>query len=259
MVRPPSIAAKAGFVRFFGLWEADLTAPDPDRLTELGKRLDDAQSASRRQAQAPAADASRGSPAASRPNWSRRWWSEAALGWGLDWLFGHFGFHTRPVFMIVFFVLGAAAGIRNVMRAANEINAEIAAAVRRRRRQGELVRGHEPDGAVRGQAARSTSRCCTSPAIRIYFTNQALLMVIVAVAAALFLTLAVKPSRAGADPRPVHGRDVLRIRRQHDPFGDRRRRAANSSPSSSRSSSSCCAATSSAWCRAASPSPARSR
>ena len=48
------------------------------------------------------------------------------LGWGIDWLFGHFGFHTRPVFLIVFFVLGAAAGIRNVMRAANEINAEIA-------------------------------------------------------------------------------------------------------------------------------------
>jgi F0F1-type ATP synthase assembly protein I len=28
--------------------------------------------------------------------------------------------------MIVFFVLGTAAGIRNVMRAANEINAEVA-------------------------------------------------------------------------------------------------------------------------------------
>jgi len=30
---------------------------------------------------------------------------------------------------------------------------------------------------------------------------------------------------AGADPQPVHGRDVLRIRRRHDPFGDRHRRA----------------------------------
>ncbi|HEU0096167.1 MAG TPA: AtpZ/AtpI family protein, partial [Rhizomicrobium sp.] len=49
------------------------------------------------------------------------------LGWGIDWLFGHFGFHTRPAFMIVFFMLGATAGIRNVMRAATEINAEIAA------------------------------------------------------------------------------------------------------------------------------------
>ena len=48
------------------------------------------------------------------------------IGWGLDWLCGRFGFHTRPVLMLVFFVLGMAAGIRNVMRAAKEINAEIA-------------------------------------------------------------------------------------------------------------------------------------
>jgi ATP synthase protein I len=48
------------------------------------------------------------------------------IGWGIDWLFGHFGFHTLPTFTLVCFVLGIAAGIRNVMRAANEINAEIA-------------------------------------------------------------------------------------------------------------------------------------
>ena len=30
------------------------------------------------------------------------------VGWGLDWLFGRFGFHTRPVFMLVMFILGAA-------------------------------------------------------------------------------------------------------------------------------------------------------
>ena len=39
------------------------------------------------------------------------------IGWGLDWLFG-----TKPIFLVVFFVLGAAAGIRNVMRAAKELN-----------------------------------------------------------------------------------------------------------------------------------------
>jgi ATP synthase protein I len=50
------------------------------------------------------------------------------LGWGIDWLFGHFGIHTRPAFLIVFLLLGIAAGIRNVMRAANEINAEVAKA-----------------------------------------------------------------------------------------------------------------------------------
>ena len=50
-----------------------------------------------------------------------------ALGWGLDWLCGHFGLHTKPWFLIVFVVLGAAAGIRGVMRTAGEINAQIAA------------------------------------------------------------------------------------------------------------------------------------
>ncbi|MGH9809272.1 MAG: AtpZ/AtpI family protein, partial [Terriglobia bacterium] len=48
------------------------------------------------------------------------------LGWGLDWLLGRFAIHTKPVFLIVFFILGAAAGIRNVMRAATEINASMA-------------------------------------------------------------------------------------------------------------------------------------
>ena len=44
------------------------------------------------------------------------------LGWFLDWVFGvHF-------LVIVFFILGAAAGIRNTMRAASELNAEMAAA-----------------------------------------------------------------------------------------------------------------------------------
>jgi ATP synthase protein I len=45
-----------------------------------------------------------------------------ALGWFLDWMFGvHF-------LVIVFFILGAAAGIRNTMRAASELNAKMAAA-----------------------------------------------------------------------------------------------------------------------------------
>ena len=35
----------------------------------------------------------------------------AALGWGLDWLIG-----TRPLFLIVFFFLGVAAAVWNVIR-----------------------------------------------------------------------------------------------------------------------------------------------
>ena len=49
------------------------------------------------------------------------------MGWGIDWAFDHWSsIHTRPWAMVVMFVLGAAAGIRNVMRAAKDINAKMA-------------------------------------------------------------------------------------------------------------------------------------
>ncbi|MBC7132290.1 MAG: AtpZ/AtpI family protein [Roseovarius sp.] len=38
------------------------------------------------------------------------------MGYGLDWLFG-----TLPVFLVVFTLLGLAAGIRTMMRSAAEI------------------------------------------------------------------------------------------------------------------------------------------
>jgi ATP synthase protein I len=106
--------------------EAVLTAPDPDRLNDLGKRLDELQT---RQA------AGSKRPPPNQSGIAFRFATElvaalivgGGLGWGIDWLFGRIGFHTRPAFLILFFVLGAAAGIRNVMRAAHEINAEIAA------------------------------------------------------------------------------------------------------------------------------------
>jgi ATP synthase protein I len=36
----------------------------------------------------------------------------AAIGWGLDWLL-----RTKPLFIIVFFMIGVAAGVWNVIRA----------------------------------------------------------------------------------------------------------------------------------------------
>jgi len=49
------------------------------------------------------------------------------LGWGLDWAADRWSpIHTRPVGLILFFVLGAAAGILNVIRAARQINADMA-------------------------------------------------------------------------------------------------------------------------------------
>lgn len=47
------------------------------------------------------------------------------VGAGLGWLLDKY-LHTSPIFLIVLFVLGAAAGIRNVMRAATELNAQAA-------------------------------------------------------------------------------------------------------------------------------------
>jgi ATP synthase protein I len=46
----------------------------------------------------------------------------AAMGWGLDALFG-----TLPLFLIVFILLGFAAGIRTVMRSAEEVQKKQAA------------------------------------------------------------------------------------------------------------------------------------
>ena len=98
----------------------------PDDLKRLGARLDEAQ---RRKA----------GPSKQEPptqlGIAFRFATElvaallvgGALGWGLDWLFGHFGIHTKPWLLIVFVVLGAAAGIRNVMRAATELNTQMAA------------------------------------------------------------------------------------------------------------------------------------
>ncbi len=102
-----------------------MASQDPDRLRDLEKRLEEAQ-------QRNASKAKR--PAPTQLGIAGRFATElvaavavgGGLGWGLDWLCGHFGFHTRPVFLIVFFVLGAAAGIRNVMHAAAELNARMA-------------------------------------------------------------------------------------------------------------------------------------
>jgi len=102
-----------------------MASQDPDRLKDLGARLDEAQRRNAARAKG---------PPPTQLGIAGRFATElvaalvvgGGLGWGLDWLLGRFGLHTRPVFLIVFFILGAAAGIRNVMRAATEINARMA-------------------------------------------------------------------------------------------------------------------------------------
>jgi len=101
-------------------------APNPDDLAKLGARLDDAKERHARDNR----------PPPSQAGIAGRFATElvaalvvgGGLGWGIDWLFGRFGYHTKPVFMVVFLLAGIAAGIRNVMNAAKEINAEIAKA-----------------------------------------------------------------------------------------------------------------------------------
>ncbi len=51
----------------------------------------------------------------------------AGVGWGIDWAAEHWAsLHTRPVGLVVMFLLGAVAGIRNVIRTARQISAEMA-------------------------------------------------------------------------------------------------------------------------------------
>jgi ATP synthase protein I len=102
---------------------------DPGNLHDLGQRLDDAQ----RRAAPPPGEPPTGMGIALRfaTELIAALLVGGAMGWGIDWLFGRFGIHTKPVFLIAMFVLGGAAGVRNVIKAAQEINAAMTGAPRR--------------------------------------------------------------------------------------------------------------------------------
>ncbi len=125
MFRAPSVSREGQLRTEKSRSGKPMSDTGPDDLKRLGARLDDAQQRKRRVTQAPP----------TQMGIAFRFATElvaalvvgGAMGWGLDWLCGHFGFHTKPWLMIVFFLLGAAAGIRNVMRAANELNAQLGA------------------------------------------------------------------------------------------------------------------------------------
>jgi ATP synthase protein I len=103
-----------------------LPKPEPDDLRRLGKRIDEAgRKTSGAQRDAPPTTI----------GIAFRFGTElmsavlvgAGLGWGIDWAFQHWAsVQTRPWGLVVMFVLGAATGIRNVFRAAQQINAETA-------------------------------------------------------------------------------------------------------------------------------------
>jgi ATP synthase protein I len=94
-----------------------MPAPDPDELNALGARLDKVR---RQKEQRPQQAPPTSLGIASR--FATELVVAVAVGGGLGWLLDHW-LGTKPVFLVAMVVLGAAAGIRNVMRAAAEINA----------------------------------------------------------------------------------------------------------------------------------------
>lgn len=97
--------------------------PEPDDLRSLDKRLQDM----RRREAAKEKKSAPPSPLGIAFRFATEMVSAllvgGGIGWGLDRLFG-----TRPILLIVFFVFGAGAGIRNVMHAAQELNRQAAEA-----------------------------------------------------------------------------------------------------------------------------------
>jgi ATP synthase protein I len=100
--------------------------PEPDDLRRLGERIDEAEKRRPRQSEAPP-PTSLGIAFRLSTELVAAVIVGVGLGWCIDWAFEHWAsIQTRPWGLVVMFVLGAAAGIRNVMRAAQQINAEMA-------------------------------------------------------------------------------------------------------------------------------------
>src|SRR5438105_6739843 len=93
-----------------------MPAPEPEDLRALGRKIDEARRSERASPPTTTGIAFR---------FATELFAGVAGGAGLGWLLDHF-LHTAPIFIVVMFLLGAAAGIRNVMRAAAELNAEAA-------------------------------------------------------------------------------------------------------------------------------------
>lgn len=100
--------------------------PEPDDLKRLGERIDEAER-KRHERTVPPPSSPLGIAARFATEMVTALVVSGGLGWSLDWALDHWAHvQTRPWGMVVFVLLGAAAGIRNVMRAAAEINAGLA-------------------------------------------------------------------------------------------------------------------------------------
>ena len=97
-----------------------MARPPDDPLKALGDRIDAA-----KEAQKPVPVAKGGKYAAAGYGWRMTIdlvtgvLVGAAMGWGLDWLFG-----VKPAFLIVMTLFGFAAGVRVMLRSAEEFQKE---------------------------------------------------------------------------------------------------------------------------------------
>jgi ATP synthase protein I len=104
-----------------------MSAPEPKELRELGVRLDALQKQQAERSKAPP-PTSLGIAFRFSTEMVAALVVGGGMGWAVDWITDRWSpIHTKPWGMIAFVVLGAAAGILNVVRAAHELNAEMAA------------------------------------------------------------------------------------------------------------------------------------
>ena len=103
-----------------------MPSPNPDDLRRLGKRIDEAEQRRSQQGKPPP-PTSLGIAFRFTTEMVSALVVGGGLGWGIDWAADRWStIHTRPWGVVVMFILGAAAGIRNVLGAAKELNAEMA-------------------------------------------------------------------------------------------------------------------------------------
>jgi F0F1-type ATP synthase assembly protein I len=100
------------------------SGPDPERLRDLAAKLDEVHRQSSPRNNQPSSNAAANIVLRLSVELVAAPLLGGAMGLGLDWVFGYFGIHTKPVFTIVMFLLGCIAGVRNVIRAAQDINAQ---------------------------------------------------------------------------------------------------------------------------------------
>ena len=94
--------------------------PEPEDLRALGRKIDEARGQT-----SPRSDQSPPGAMGIAFRFATELGAALFVGAGLGWLLDRW-LHTAPILIVVMFVLGAAAGIRNVLKAAKELNAEAA-------------------------------------------------------------------------------------------------------------------------------------